>query len=114
MRVGTDIIEVSRIQKVFKNTDSQMRVFTQNEIMYANSRKNTFEHLAGFFAVKESVVKAFNMGVISEVEVLHNENGSPYVKLSGNLKTEFEKKYTDIAVSISHCKSHAIAFVVIN
>lgn len=113
MKIGNDIIEIARIKKTFNDIKKQSRVFTQREIEYANKKQNSMESFAGFFAVKESVVKALEGGLITEVEVLHKENGAPYVVLSGKCKELFEKNFKEIEVSISHSNEYASAVVII-
>ena len=44
-----------------------------------------------------------------DIEVLNDETGRPYIKLS----EQFANKIEDIDISISHCKEYAVANVVI-
>ena len=59
--VGTDIIEVSRIEKVIKEKGEIFlnRIYTKDEIDYCESKGlNKYQHYAGRFAAKESTFKA--------------------------------------------------------
>ena len=59
--VGTDIIEVSRIEKVIKEKGEIFlnRIYTKDEIDYCESKgSNKYQHYAGRFAAKESTFKA--------------------------------------------------------
>ena len=119
IRCGTDIIEISRIRKsidelgeTFKN-----KVFTQKEIEYCESKgKQKYQHYAARFAAKEAVFKAISKILNGkyditwkDIEVLNDENGRPYIKLS----EQFANKIEDIDISISHCKEYAVANVVV-
>ena len=59
--VGTDIIEVSRIEELIKDKGYKFlnKIYTQNEIDYCESKgPNKYQHYAGRFAAKEAVIKA--------------------------------------------------------
>ena len=59
--VGTDIIEVARIEKVIKEKGEIFlnRIYTKDEIDYCESKgSNKYQHYAGRFAAKESIFKA--------------------------------------------------------
>lgn len=85
--IGNDITEIERIEKACEKEAFLRRVFTQDEINQSNMKVS---HLAGCFAVKESVSKAFGTGIrnfrVNEVEVLRDELGKPYINLYGSAK----------------------------
>jgi holo-[acyl-carrier protein] synthase len=119
---GVDIVEVKRIKgtldlngETFKN-----KVFCVNEIEYCESRKaGRYESYAARFAAKEAVSKAFGTGMGSgagwkDIEVTRNENGKPGITLAGLAKKHFEDiKGVSISISLSHCKSYAVAYALI-
>ena len=113
---GTDIIEIDRIRDSVQNEEFLNRVYTKNEIKYCESKKIVkFQHYAARFAAKEAVFKAISSGLkdkfdISwkDVEIINDENGKPNVVFLDN-KPE---KLKDIDISISHCKSYAVANIV--
>lgn len=105
--IGIDIVDVNRIQKLIQNPENAQKLFFKEELDYANANRNPAVHLAGFFCVKESVVKALGGGFITEVMVMHNENGKPYVKLFGKTKELLGNK--NIEISISHTDNLATA-----
>lgn len=112
--VGTDIIEIERIEKASLKGGFLYKIFTENEI---NAFKNKFNSLAGNFAVKEAVVKAFGTGFgkiePKDIEVLRDEKRKPYVKLYNEALSFAEKNnIKNIHISISHNKNDAVAFVV--
>ncbi len=99
--IGTDIVRISRIDKSIKSARFLESVYTENEREYCKSA----ESFAGLFAAKEAYFKALKTGInarLNTVEILHNENGSPY--LNG---------IADSDVSISHDGDYAIATVII-
>ncbi len=50
----------------------------------------------------------------TDIEVLNDKLGKPYLNLYGAVKEAVEKKRVkDIAVSLSHCKDYAIAEVLL-
>lgn len=113
MKIGCDIVEVSRIEKLAKNLN---RVFTKSEINYASNYSNPYMHLAGAFAVKESIKKALDDELqekfrFSSVELLHEDNGKPYVQFLEELQDDTKK--LKIQVTISHTETLAMAFVII-
>lgn len=115
--IGTDIIEINRIEEaISKNKRFIDKVFSKEEIDMFKRRNMKSEVIAGNFAVKEAVSKAIGTGVrnfsLNEIEVLRDELGKPIVKLSRNIEKIISKKYK-INVSISHNKTTAIAFVIL-
>lgn len=115
--IGTDIIEISRIEKVMWRKNVFMnKSFTENERKYFNSRKNRPEVIAGNFSAKEAVAKALSLGFrsfgLKDVEILRDPLGKPYVILHGNAKDVAPKKCV-IHISISHSHQYAIAQAII-
>lgn len=103
--IGCDIIEVDRVKRL----KAPNRVFTINELEYAQKYKNPYIHLAGFFALKEAVIKAFDIPLnIWQVEVLHKDNGAPYVRILKELDNQYE-----IECSISNIESLAMAVAIV-
>ncbi|SHJ86053.1 holo-ACP synthase [Tepidibacter formicigenes] len=117
--IGVDIIEIYRIKNaVNRNNKFLGRVFTKEEIDYFESKNFKIETIAGNFAAKEAVSKAFGTGIrnfrLTDIEILRNDLGKPYVKLYNNLYELSEKlKITEIMISISHCKEYAVANAII-
>ena len=116
MKIGNDVLEIDRFYDVSERFID--RVYTQNEIDYIQNFENRAEHLAGFFCVKEAVIKAFGEDIyelsLKDVEVLHLANGKPYVKLYGDVLKMFKKiKGSQIDISLSHSKNIASAVAII-
>ncbi|MEG0566161.1 MAG: holo-ACP synthase, partial [Hungatella sp.] len=73
--------------------------------------------LAGNFAVKEAVAKAFGTGFRTfmpiDIETLRDELGKPYVVLHGEAKTQAGKMgIGQIHTSISNTKEYAFGFAI--
>ncbi len=122
MFVGTDIVEVERIKNAIQRggMDFLQRVFTCQEILKINPDDINYERASGFWAAKESVVKAVGLGFrngiqFHDAEVEHDEYGCPRFLLTGKLKEIMvQKNITQIALSISHCRTHAVAVAIIS
>lgn len=112
--IGTDLVEIYRIEEMLLRGRHLSRIFTTSELACAKDNATT---LAGNFAVKEAVSKVFGTGFFGiepyEIEVLRNKAGAPYVKLYGNAKRIAEdKKITTIHVSITNTRELAQAFAI--
>ena len=113
--VGVDIIEIYRIQNACNKKSFLNKIYTQREIDEFDGR---FKSLAGNFAVKEAVSKAFGTGIrgfdIKDIEVLRNDAGMPYVILYNNAKAISDKLgVKNIFVSISHNLDNAIGYAIV-
>lgn len=116
--IGTDIIEIDRIGKALINKGFLHKNFTEKEIEYFLRRKNISEVVAGNFAAKEAVSKALGTGFrgfgLIHIEVLRDELGKPQVNLYGQAKNIAERGgISRIHISISHNKTQAIAYCII-
>jgi holo-[acyl-carrier protein] synthase len=111
--VGTDIVNVSRIKKSMENARFCERIFTSSEMEYIGRKKFPAETAAGRFAAKEAFAKAVGTGFrefeFSDVEILNDELGKPYIVLHGKARELFSDMEFD--VSISHTAEIAIATV---
>ena len=111
--IGIDIVEVERIKHSLKNKNFVNKILTSQEINYVSQFKDKEAHIAGFFACKEAVMKALEdckqIG-FSEIEILHKDNGKPYVELYGKAKEVFiAQNLNNIEVSISQTNNYACA-----
>jgi len=106
--IGTDLVEIYRIEEMILRGRHLSRIFTTTELAYAKDNATT---LAGNFAVKEAVSKVFGTGFFGEV--LRNESGAPYVKLYGKAKEiAKDKQVSRIHVSITNTREFAQAFAI--
>src|SRR3970040_883715 len=120
MYIGIDIIEIKRIERLFFNNENFLRkIYTEKEVEYCKPKKNKYQHLAARFATKEAMFKALGTGWVgkmkwTDIELLNDEMGKPYVNLYGSVKELADRKHIgDIAVSFSHCQDYAIAQVLL-
>ncbi len=72
------------------------------------------ESIAGNFAGKEAVVKALGTGLRgfqwTDIEILRDELGKPVVYLHGGAKkVANDLGISQVMMSISHCKTYAVA-----
>ena len=112
LSIGTDIVKIDRIKSIYKDSKFINKVFTSSEVEYCSKYKEPYIHLSGKYAAKEAVKKALLSAKIVktipliDIEVLNNEDKSPYIKLINvsNIKCN---------VSVSHDGDYAIAFVII-
>jgi len=121
LSVGADLVELDRIAKAVARCGDRFlaRIYTPEELRRYRER---LPELAARFAAKEAVSKALGVGLnhISahgigwqEVEVLPDRLGKPIVHLSGRAQALAEEQALHIwAISLSHGRDHAIAFVV--
>lgn len=115
--MGIDIVEISRIKEAIERWNGAFlkRIFTENEISYSRAKKFAYQHLAARFAAKEAVLKAIGDSSIQRiewhnVEVLNDEFGKPFIRLSGEAKKIKEaKRISEIIISMSHTRKHAVA-----
>ena len=117
MKVGVDVVDVERFYEVGDKFIE--RVYTDEEKKYIQNFNSQAEHLAGFFCAKEAFLKALNLNIeglsLNEIEVFHDENGQPKIKLHGEVKKLFESlSEKEILLSISHSQKTAIAVVLLN
>ena len=91
------------------------RIFTPREIAYSNSRRFSYQHLAGRFAVKEACLKALGAPKRwpiewPQIEVLNDECGRPIVEFHADaLKLKNKRGVGEVIISLSHSKNYAIA-----
>lgn len=113
LEVGTDIIEVERIEAAVKRWSRfAERVYTARERERCLTRLNWAEELAGRFAAKESVIKCLGRRVPwHDIEVLNEPSGKPFVLLSGRARDLAGEAV--VQVSISHCRRYATAVAVL-
>jgi len=109
---GVDITEVMRLRKAVEKWGEEFlnRVFTSEELENAKTRGSLYQHLAGRFAAKEAVFKAFGDPRLSwkDVEILNDKEGKPRCVILSS-----RGKKIDVHVSISHVKNYAVANAII-
>lgn len=119
--VGTDIVNIDRIQKIIlKNREGFIkRVLTEHEqALFANKADNA-AFCAKRFAAKEAFSKALGTGIgrvvsFQDLTVRNNDNGKPHFIPSEKLRLYLlEKGVKQAHLSISDENQYAVAFVVL-
>ena len=117
--IGNDIIEIERIEKAISKEGFKNKVYTQKELENIEKRGNRTETYAGIFSAKEAISKAIGTGVrefsLTDLEILNDDLGKPYVVVSEKLDKILKTKKEDyqIEISISHSKKYATAMAII-
>ena len=118
--IGNDIIEIERIEKAISKESFKNKVYTQRELENIEKRGDRVETYAGIFSAKEAISKAIGTGVrefsLTDLEILNDDLGKPYVVVSEKLDKILKTKKEDyqIEISISHSKKYATAMAIIN
>ncbi|MDF1754965.1 MAG: holo-ACP synthase [Verrucomicrobiales bacterium] len=115
--IGIDIVDTKRIEDSITDYGDRFidRIFTQRERTYCGKMRYPAPHYAVRFAAKEAIAKSFGTGIgenlnWTDMEILRDELGKPYVVLSGDGKTFADKHgITSVMVSLSHSDNHAAA-----
>lgn len=119
--IGTDIVEISRIKKVYKKFPKGFseRILHENELKLLKRHNNPHTFLAKRFAAKEATAKALGTGIaqgvaFQEIEVSNNDNGQPQLSLHGKT-LEIAKKFgmKQCFISLSDENKYAIAHVIL-
>ena len=97
--IGTDIVNIKRMEKSLRrNGDAfKKRIFSKNEIIYCERKKNPSTFYAKRFAAKEALSKALGTGIrkginFKNIEISNNKFGKPSIKLSGSTASFLKKK----------------------
>lgn len=114
--IGVDIIEIERVAHSIERFGQRFlrRIYTERELAYCQGRVTS---LAARWAAKEAVGKALGTGIGDmkwlDIEVVNNERQCPSIQLHG-LAAELaaQQGLSGFAISISHAKDYAVAFVV--
>jgi holo-[acyl-carrier protein] synthase len=121
LTTGVDLVEIARIERALAHHGDRFleRVFTPAEVLYCRAR---LPELAARFAAKEAVSKALGIGVRMlsrdginwrDAEIIGDMRGKPLIRLHGRAAERAEELgLTEWAVSLTHTREHAIAFVV--
>ena len=123
--IGIDLVLVSRIQNLIENDRFCEKILNEVELSYINENKKAnktvqAQSIAGFFAAKEAILKAFGVGITNgfgfkDITIDHDAYGAPIVLLSEKLKIALkEKAKKSVNVSISHDGEYATAIAVLN
>ena len=119
--IGTDIIEVSRIEASHEKFGERFlnRILLPGEIAYCLSHRKPGPFLAARFAAKEAISKAFGTGIGAslgwlDMEIMRRDSGEPYVVLhNAGLELFRARKAIRLLLTLSHTQVHAVAMAVL-
>ncbi len=124
--IGTDLVNIERIEKSLTKWDEQFisRLFTKEERALCDGRKNRAACYAKRFAAKEACAKALGTGVAqdikwTEMSVALDAAGAPHMTLIGSAAKRLAMlagagATAKIDLSLSDEPPFALAFVVIS
>lgn len=114
MEVGIDIEQNDRFLKISETF--KKKVYTKEEIEYAERKKNKHQVYCSFWCVKEATVKAFSNRALSfqEINITSTEDGKPYIIKNETIQNELKKLgMSEIKISISNAKNYSTAICLI-
>jgi holo-[acyl-carrier protein] synthase len=116
LATGVDLVEIDRFETTIQRYGQKFleRIYTPQELFEAGA---SLASLAARFAAKEAVAKALGCGIGKvawrEIEVLRGPERQPLLALHGAAsRLARELGLEDWSISLSHSRTHAIAFVV--
>jgi holo-[acyl-carrier protein] synthase len=115
--IGTDIVEVTRNKGSLEKFGERFlrRVLRPDEIAYCLSHKEPAPFVAGRFAAKEAISKAFGTGIGAQLgwqdmEIGRHPSGEPFVILHDKGAALLARRQgRKVRVSLSHTSQHATA-----
>jgi holo-[acyl-carrier protein] synthase len=118
--IGTDIIDVKRVEKMVARGRQYLEtIFTEKEMDYCEAKAKKSEHYAARYAAKEAILKALGTGwrgglAYSEIEIINEELGQPQVLVRGEVRNFFDHhQIQKTLISLSHTKEIALAVVIL-
>lgn len=117
LRIGTDIEENDRFERLLHKGSFCSGVYTQAEQRYLAGKGPRLapRAAAGLFCAKEAVAKALGVGLFGlrplEIEIGHDAAGAPQAQLQGAAQGQFPA--VCISLSISHTKRYTTATAVV-
>jgi len=117
--IGTDIVEVVRIENALQKHGSEFakKILTEQEFNVFAEKKYSPLFLAKRFAAKEAAAKAFGTGFrdglsLLDIEVYNTQSGAPNFKFYARAKNLVAiNQISNVKLSLSDEKHYAIAFV---
>src|ERR1035437_3258174 len=118
--VGTDMIEIARIERSLERYGEAflVRVFTPGEVAYCQAKKNFAESFAARFAAKEAGAKALGTGISRginwlDLEVTREPTGKPRLELTGRAAERArDLGVATVSLSLTHSKDVAFAVLI--
>lgn len=115
--IGVDLCSVKRMNKALKRGGFAQRVFTEQEILYANSQAVPARHFASAFAAREALAKAGGWGIgkmgLKSCGLVRTKQGPIFVFSDAFLRRLTAEGITSAHLSISHEGDIVVAMVVL-
>lgn len=116
--LGTDILRVQRIERVVERLGDRFvrRILTEDECLEYRQSGQPNRLLAKRFAAKEAVAKALGTGIgrgvsWQDIQIDHDENGAPLVRLTGGAKEVASKRGGScVLLSLADEADYVVAF----
>ena len=115
--IGVDLCDIARMEKAIMQKGFREKVFSAEEIEYAERSSSPAKHYASAFAAKEALAKATGWGLaatgLDSCLVRRTDNGPVFV-----FTAEIQNKLTEAQIgtaflSLSHEGTNAVAMVVL-
>src|SRR5690606_34779396 len=116
--IGVDAVDIARFRRSLERTPSmRTRLFTVEELGYAESRADPVPSLAARFAAREAVMKALGVGLgafgFHDVWVRRDVTGAPSLVVTGAAAELAAARSVRLwHLSLTHSDELAIAYVV--
>ncbi len=117
--IGTDIVNIARIEKLFNKDQSALtdKILSEKEQEVMQSIKDTTRricYIAKRFAGKEAFSKALGSGIgkdiaFKDISILNDSSGKPFIQIDKALEEPIK-----IDISLSDEYPFALAFVIIS
>ena len=111
--IGTDIVEIQKIDRLYRKWGNRLiqKIFNFEELPKYKIKRRFIESLAGKFAAKEAISKAFGTGIgkslsFKDIKIIKNHNGKPEAYIKSLEKNDV------IHISISHTDEFATSFAI--
>ncbi len=123
--IGTDIVQVSRIEEALARSGERFaaKILGPDELALFHARRarnpvRGMRYLATRFSAKEAFSKAIGLGLRPPMtwpaaQMLNDDNGKPYLVCSGALDEFMRQNRLSAQVSISDEAQYGVAFVVV-
>lgn len=109
---GLDVVDLTRFRGALqRHPRLRERLFSPEELAYADGRRDPVVHLAARFAAKEAVGKLLGTGVTSWKDIcVESQGGAPSVRLLGRAAQRADTlRLGPVALSLSHTATIAMA-----
>jgi len=124
--IGTDLVDIQRIEKLIESSEFISKIFTDNEITKSNNitdKKKKASYFAKRFSAKEAFSKALGTGfgevlAFKDIEILNNEKGAPYFNISDNIDCYIKEFHNinsyEVHLSLTDEYPYAQSFVILS